>query len=121
VPTEVGGTHPILLEGLAVGNCILVNDHRPNAETVGDAGVYFSGSEGVPDLARQLERLLGDPQLVESYRERARERAQMYSWDAVATAYEHLLLEVHGGTGPGPLPLDRVEEIERATRIAGTG
>jgi glycosyltransferase involved in cell wall biosynthesis len=117
----VGGTHPILLEGLAVGNCILVNDHRPNAETVGDAGVYFSGSDGVPDLARQLERLLADPQLVESYRERARERARMYSWDAVATAYEHLLLEVHGGAGPGPLPLDRVEEIERATRIAGAG
>jgi hypothetical protein len=45
----------------------------------------------------------------------------MYSWDAVATAYEHLLLEVHGGAGPGPLPLDRVEEIERATRIAGAG
>jgi glycosyltransferase involved in cell wall biosynthesis len=119
VPTEVGGTHPILLEGLAVGNCILVNDHRPNAETVGEAGVYFSGSEGVPDLARQLERLLADPKLVDTYRARARERAQMYSWDAVATAYEHLLLEVHGGTGPGPLPLDRVEEIERATRIAG--
>jgi glycosyltransferase involved in cell wall biosynthesis len=121
VPTEVGGTHPILLEGLAVGNCILVNDHRPNAETVGDAGVYFSGGEGVPDLARQLELLLADPALVESYRERARERARMYSWDAVATAYEHLLLEVHGGAGPGPLPLDRVEEIERATRIAGAG
>jgi glycosyltransferase involved in cell wall biosynthesis len=121
VPTEVGGTHPILLEGLAVGNCILVNDHRPNAETVGKAGVYFSGHDGVPDLARQLEHLLEDPDLVETYRERARERARMYSWDAVATAYEHLLLEVHGGAGPGPLPLDRVEEIERATRIAGAG
>jgi hypothetical protein len=75
----------------------------------------------VPDLARQLERLLEDPGVVETYRERARERARMYSWDAVATAYEHLLLEVHGGAGPGPLPLDRVEEIERATRIAGAG
>ena len=121
VPTEVGGTHPILLEGLAVGNCILVNDHRPNAETVGEAGVYFSGSEGVPDLARRLEELLADPELVESYRERARERARRYSWDAVATAYEHLLIQTGGGAGPGPLPLDRVEEIERATRIAGAG
>src|SRR2546423_1382321 len=119
VPTEVGGTHPILLEGLAAGNCILVNDYRPNAETVGDAGVYFSGTEGVPDLARRLEELLKEPDIVEQYRTRARKRAEIYSWDAVATAYEHLLLEVHGGTGPGPLPLDRVEEIERATRIAG--
>lgn len=120
VPTEVGGTHPILLEGLAAGNCILVNDYRPNAETVGEAGVYFSGTEGVPDLARQLERLLDDPALVDEYRSKARERAQMYSWDAVATAYEHLLLDTGGfGSGPGPLPLDRVEEIERATNIAG--
>jgi glycosyltransferase involved in cell wall biosynthesis len=122
VPTEVGGTHPILLEGLAAGNCILVNDYRPNAETVGDAGVYFSGTEGVPDLARQLERLLDEPDLVDEYRSRARKRAEMYSWDAVATAYEHLLLDTGGfGTGPGPLPLDRVEEIERATRIAEAG
>jgi glycosyltransferase involved in cell wall biosynthesis len=122
VPTEVGGTHPILLEGLAAGNCILVNDYRPNAETVGDAGVYFSGTEGVPDLARQLERLLEEPDLVDEYRSRARKRAEMYSWDAVATAYEHLLLDTGGfGTGPGPLPLDRVEEIERATRIAEAG
>jgi hypothetical protein len=75
----------------------------------------------VPDLARQLERLLADPELVADYRERARDRAGMYSWDAVATAYEHLLLDVDGGTGPGPLPLDRVEEIERATRIAEAG
>jgi glycosyltransferase involved in cell wall biosynthesis len=118
VPTEVGGTHPILLDGLAAGNCILVNDYRPNAETVGNAGVYFSGTEGVPDLARKLEQLIDDPQMVAGYRERARERARIYSWDAVASAYEHLLLEVHGGAGPGPLSLDRVEEIERATRIA---
>ena len=121
MPTEVGGTHPILLEGLAAGNCILVNDYRPNAETVGDAGVYFSGTEGVPDLARNLELLLRDPELVEEYRARARKRAETYSWDAVATAYEHLLLEAVGKSGPGPLPLDRVEEIERATRPAGVG
>jgi glycosyltransferase involved in cell wall biosynthesis len=118
VPTEVGGTHPILLEGLAAGNCILVNDYRPNAETVGEAGVYFSGTEGVPDLARRLEELLAAPEKVDEYRSRARRRAEMYSWDAVATAYEHLLLEVCG-SGPGPLQLDTVEEIERATRVAG--
>ncbi|MBA3301358.1 MAG: glycosyltransferase, partial [Thermoleophilaceae bacterium] len=93
-PTEVGGTHPVLLEALAAGGCVLVNDYEPNRETVGEAGVYFSGSEGVPDLARQLERLLGDPELVERHRALALERAELYSWDAVATAYEQLLLEV---------------------------
>ena len=38
-PTEVGGTHPVILEALAAGNCVLVNDHAPNVETVGDAGL----------------------------------------------------------------------------------
>ena len=60
-PTEVGGTHPVILEAMAAGNCVLVNDHRPNAETVGDAGIYFSGKAGVDDLVVQLRRLLTDP------------------------------------------------------------
>jgi glycosyltransferase involved in cell wall biosynthesis len=120
-PTEVGGTHPVILEALAAGNCVLVNDWQPNAETVGDAGVYFSGAEGVPDLARQLERLLDEPETVEGYRERAVERAKLYSWDAVATAYEQLLLEVSGAGGPGPLPLDRLDELERAAGGAHIG
>jgi glycosyltransferase involved in cell wall biosynthesis len=100
---------------------VLVNDYEPNAETVGDAGVYFSGRQGVLDLTRQLERLLDDPDEVEAYRARARERAEQYSWDAVATAYEQLLLEVGEETGHGPLPLDRLEEIERATGAALKG
>ena len=114
-PTEVGGTHPVILEALAAGNCVLVNDYRPNAETVGEAGVYFSGVEGVPSLARQLDRLLADPALVASYREKALERAELYSWDAVAGAYEQLLLEVSESIGHGPLPMERLAELERAT------
>jgi glycosyltransferase involved in cell wall biosynthesis len=117
-PTEVGGTHPVILEALVAGNCVLVNDYEPNAETVGEAGVYFSGRQGVPDLARRLEYLIDHPEEVEAYRTRARERAEQYSWDAVATAYEQLLLDVGEGTGHGPLPLDRLDEIERATGAA---
>jgi glycosyltransferase involved in cell wall biosynthesis len=93
-PTEVGGTHPVILEAMAAGNCVLVNDHRPNAETVGDAGVYFSGAVGVDDLARQLEWLLGDPAAVERYRDRALQRAKEYSWEAVTDRYEELLYAV---------------------------
>jgi glycosyltransferase involved in cell wall biosynthesis len=117
-PTEVGGTHPVILESLAAGNCVLVNDYRPNAETVAEAGVYFSGSEGVPDLARQLERLISEPETVARYRELALERAKLYSWDAVASAYEQLLLEVSDKAGFGPLPLEKLEELERATAPA---
>jgi glycosyltransferase involved in cell wall biosynthesis len=108
-PTEVGGTHPVILEAMAAGNCVLVNDHRPNAETVGEAGVYFSGREGVPDLRRQLERLLDEPELVRSYRERALERARLYSWEAVTDEYERLLSAVCQARGPGPLPEELIE------------
>ncbi|PTL59867.1 glycosyltransferase [Paraconexibacter algicola] len=103
-PTEVGGTHPVILEALAAGNCVIVNDHAPNVETVGEAGLTFSGSEGVPSLTAQLERVLDDPEMVASYREKARERAKQYSWDAVTDQYEQLLLEVCAAGGPGALP-----------------
>jgi glycosyltransferase involved in cell wall biosynthesis len=108
-PTEVGGTHPVILEAMAAGNCVLVNDHRPNAETVGDAGFYFSGRVGVDDLTVQLDRLLNDPGLVESYRQRALERARDYSWDAVTDQYEQLLTQVREARGPGPLPDSMVD------------
>jgi glycosyltransferase involved in cell wall biosynthesis len=120
-PTEVGGTHPVILEGMAAGNCVLVNDHPPNVETVGDAGIYFSRRAGVDDLTRQLERLLDDPQLVEQYRERALERARGYSWDAVTDQYEQLLQAVFAGRRHGPLPeslIHRDPATLEATRSA---
>ena len=116
-PTEVGGTHPVILEALAAGNCVLVNDHAPNVETVGDAGLTFSGSEGVPSLTRELERILADPDLVEEYRGRARIRAQRYSWDAVTDQYEQLLQRAVDARGPGFLPPELCDEgTVRATR-----
>jgi glycosyltransferase involved in cell wall biosynthesis len=93
-PTEVGGTHPVILEALAAGNCVVVNDHAPNVETVGDAGLTFDGAGGVPALTAALERVLDDPALVDDYRARARERARRYSWDAVTDQYEALLERV---------------------------
>jgi glycosyltransferase involved in cell wall biosynthesis len=113
-PTEVGGTHPVILEALAAGNCVLVNDHAPNVETVGDAGLTFSGREGVPSLAAQLERLFDHPEIVEAYRARARERAKRYSWDAVTDQYERLLLAAVEAGGHGALPPHLVDEPPEA-------
>jgi glycosyltransferase involved in cell wall biosynthesis len=103
-PTEVGGTHPVILEALAAGNCVLVNDHKPNAETVGDAGIYFSGREGVDDLTRQLQRLVAEPSIVDEYRAKALARSRLYSWEAVTDQYEQLLRRVCEARGPGGLP-----------------
>ncbi len=103
-PTGVGGTHPVILEAMAAGNCVLVNDHPPNAETVGDAGIYFSGRAGVDSLARELGRLLDDAELVAEYRRRARRRAAEFSWEAVTDEYERLLSAVYEAAHPGSAP-----------------
>ena len=108
-PTEVGGTHPVILEALAAGNCVLVNDHAPNVETVGEAGLTFSGAEGVPSLTAMLERIFDEPEVVEDYRRRARERAKRYSWDAVTDEYERLLTSACEMRGHGPLPDELVD------------
>ena len=108
-PTEVGGTHPVILEALAAGNCVVVNDHAPNVETIGDAGLTFSGKEGVPSLVRVLERVLDDPDLVESYRGSAVERAKRYSWDAVTDEYERLLERACQAGTHGSLPPELVD------------
>src|SRR5213594_2699766 len=38
--TEVGGTHPALIEAMAAGNCVIVNDTPENREVVGDCGLF---------------------------------------------------------------------------------
>jgi glycosyltransferase involved in cell wall biosynthesis len=91
VPTEVGGTHPVIIEAMAAGNCVVVNDHEPNLEVVADAGVSYKGSEGAAGLRRVLQELLADPERVQRCREAAAERARStYSWDTVAVQYEAL-------------------------------
>ena len=84
--TEVGGTHPALVEAMGFGNAILANDVPEHRETMGDAGRYYHGPEA---LARELQAVLDDPALAADLRARARARAsKLYSWDAIADDYE---------------------------------
>lgn len=87
----VGGTHPALIEAMAFGNCVIVNDTAENLETIGDAGFAYEGRQGAADLEHVLARLLADPDLVDDYACRAKQRADtVYTWDAVTDAYERL-------------------------------
>jgi len=45
-PTEVGGTHPVIVEAMAAGAPLVVSDHAPNLEVVGDAAGTFSLAPG---------------------------------------------------------------------------
>ncbi len=88
--TEVGGTHPALLEGMGHGNCVLANDVPEHREALGDAGVYFSTKKN-GELAEKMQYLLDHPEVVASSGQKAVERIkQHYTWDKVADAYEVL-------------------------------
>jgi glycosyltransferase involved in cell wall biosynthesis len=89
--TEVGGTHPALLEAMGFGRPLVVHDTPENRETAGRAALYADASR--PEtLARALEALLGDSELRRLSGEAARRRArEHYRWDAVTDAYENAL------------------------------
>jgi glycosyltransferase involved in cell wall biosynthesis len=93
----VGGTHPALLEAMAMQNCVIANDTEENQETMGGTGIAYSGQEGAASLRRILEHLIAQPDLVNHYRVLASKRAkEVYSWDAVTDAYESLCYELTG-------------------------
>jgi len=94
-PSEVGGTHPALIEAMAAGNCIVANNHEPNVEALGDAGLVYDGRLGATDLARAMRQALSDPKLAADLRVRAALRARtLYSWESVTDAYEGLCREI---------------------------
>jgi len=63
--TEVGGTHPALLEAMGFGNCVLTLAAPENIEAVGDAAILYDDEK---DLVYRLQRVLRDGSLVHAYR-----------------------------------------------------
>jgi glycosyltransferase involved in cell wall biosynthesis len=90
--TEVGGTHPALIEAMAVGNCVIAKDTPENREVLADTGLFFRDAE---DLREQLEFTLANRPLMEHLGVRAQDRAKAcYSWDTVTDAYEQLFRDL---------------------------
>ncbi|MCB0028709.1 MAG: DUF1972 domain-containing protein, partial [Anaerolineales bacterium] len=46
----VGGTHPALVEAMAFGSSVIVNDTPENLETLGEAGLSYVGHAGADSL-----------------------------------------------------------------------
>ena len=102
--TEVGGTHPALLEAMGFGNCVLTLAAPENIEAVGDAAILYHDEK---DLAHKLQRVLRDGSLVHSFRNRAQARVQEhYTWDRVVDQYEQLFAEMAG------LSLPRADDVD---------
>ena len=90
--TEVGGTHPALIEAMGRGALVLYLDTVENAEVAGGAGIPFEAD----NLPRKIREVLA---MSEAERELWRSRAvarvlECYSWDAVTDSYEELLTRI---------------------------
>lgn len=88
--TEVGGTHPALLEAMGQGGLVVANETPENKEVLGGKGLLYERNS--PDaLARVLQSVESEPARYEALRSEARNRVeQQYSWDRVVDQYEEL-------------------------------
>jgi glycosyltransferase involved in cell wall biosynthesis len=94
--TEVGGTHPALVEAMGYGNCVVVHDTPENREVAGEAALFFSANEPA-SLAAILERLVADPAAAAVRGRMAAEHARRrFDWEAIADRYAALLRRVAG-------------------------
>ncbi len=88
--TEVGGTHPALIEAMGRGALTLYLDTPENAEVAGGAGLPFTHENltqrdrTVLAYSEEEREMLARARSIERVRSR-------YSWDAVTDAYEKLL------------------------------
>ena len=89
--TEVGGTHPALIEAMGRGALVIYLDTTENREVCGDAGLPYRDQQGL--TARMREAIAMTEPERDHYRSLARRRVrEHYNWDAVTTQYENLLL-----------------------------
>jgi glycosyltransferase involved in cell wall biosynthesis len=94
--TEVGGTHPALVEAMGYGNCVVVNDTPENREVAGRVGLYFHAAEP-RSLARRLEQVRRRPGASRAAGlAAARRAARLYTWERVASQYAGLLAGLAG-------------------------
>lgn len=88
--TEVGGTHPALVEAMGYGNCVVVNGTPENVEAAGEGAPVFDAHQPAT-LARILDKLRQDPEQARRLGEEAAQRAhERFSWDAVSQRYAQL-------------------------------
>lgn len=92
--TEVGGTHPALIEAMAVGNCVIANGTPENTEVLGNTGLLYS-INNIDDLRKKLKQVLDDSKIIIQLGQKAADRVRTYyTWDIVTDEYEKLFHEL---------------------------
>ncbi len=88
--TEVGGTHPALIEAMGFGNCVIANGTPENIEVLGNTGLIYK-KNNVEDLKKKMQFIIDNPQLISELGSNAQQKIEReYSWDSIANKYERL-------------------------------
>lgn len=91
--TEVGGTHPALLEAMAARLPIAANDIPEHREVLGQAGLYYAWNDpsSLADCLRRLVEADGRTAEAEAFATAAYERVRaLYDWERITDQYEAL-------------------------------
>jgi glycosyltransferase involved in cell wall biosynthesis len=92
--TEVGGTHPALIEAMGQGNIVIANGTVENEEVLGATGLFYRRNN-LEDLRRCIQDVADNPGKYCSLAQAALERARNeYSWDRVIREYEQLFFKL---------------------------
>ena len=89
--TEVGGTHPALLEAMAAGLPVIANDIPEHREVLAGTGWYYERNDVDSLAARLRDVVTGGAALRRERGAAALARVQTeYSWERITDAYEDL-------------------------------
>ncbi len=93
--TEVGGTHPALIEAMGRGAPVLYLMTPENHEVAGGVGLAFHSREELTLLMRRLLEMTAAERA--SMGDAAQRRvAERYGWERVTAEYENLFLKLSG-------------------------
>ena len=84
--TEVGGTHPALVEAICYGNCVIANDVPEHREVLLDSGIYYE-KNNFDMLAEKMQDLLVSESKISELKAKALSRRREFSWEAIARQY----------------------------------
>lgn len=87
--TEVGGTHPALIEAMGAGNICLVLDTPENREVAGEGASYFADEEGLRALLERVE--ICDDHIIRRHATMSSRVAEYFAWSVVVRRYVSLL------------------------------
>lgn len=89
--TEVGGTHPALVEAMAYGNAIIANNVPEHVEVVENTAILYDFNS-LDDLADKMKYFLNNPSILSDFSKKAKKRAELtYTWDKIVSQYSDLL------------------------------